>query len=593
MKLSDVMGASPAPASAPMKLSQAMGDPAEPAPTWSERIAQAVGAPSVSPSGQRSAPAAQERLIHGLADPIVGAGQLVMHAPFVPGVGAANELLKGTGHSPAEMADRFVRNRETAYEKARGPNAGADWWRMLGDIANPLNYVAPELKGAGALARIGEAALGGAMGGAMQPVAGQDYWFDKAAQMAAGGVGGAAIGAAAKGAEKAIAPVASATARHLAQSGVAMTPGQLLSGTARRAEEALKSFPILGTFIRGAEGRSIDSFDRAVINQTLEPIGERLPANLSAGHDAIRTAADKIGTEYDRILDGPDMVLRLDPQLAGEIQGIRKLAHNLPPAQAEQFDRILQSQLFHKMGPWSRAELTRPRGPQPVAGDIPPTPSMDGRTLKGVESNIGRLAREYRRSDDFDKQQLGSALDEALRSIRGALGRQHPEASEALSRVNTAFAMLARVEKAARVRRTSEGVFLPADLLSAVKSEDMSRRGRDFAHGDALLQLFAEAGQRVLPGKMPDSGTPERQLWNLLIGGEGGLAAAGHPGALLGTVGTAGALSPLYTAKGGAAAQKYLLSGPSRAARARNIEQAIHALAPGVGVLGGYTLSGQ
>jgi len=96
--------------------------------------------------------------------------------------------------------------------------------------------------------------------------------------------------------------------------------------------------------------------------------------------------------------------------------------------------------------------------------------------------------------------------------MRQNLERINPRYAGELRQINSGWAMYARIRDAAAQRRTSGGVFTPSDLLGAVKKGDRSVSKGSFARGDALMQDFAEAGQQVLPSKIPDSGTAGRSL---------------------------------------------------------------------------------
>lgn len=186
----------------------------------------------------------------------------------------------------------------------------------------------------------------------------------------------------------------------------------------------------------------------------------------------------------------------------------------MPQAQAEQLESIINNRVMSRFGP---------------------AQTMDGQTFKQVESELTALSAPYWSSQDAAQKQLGGALQEVNEILRDTLERGNPGKAEELAKARLAYRMLSRVEDASMRRATPDGVFTPADLLQALKS-DARRTGnrKAFARGDALLQEYAEAAQSVLPSKVPDSGTPERQMWNRLLTGGGlwgGAAYAGHPNA--------------------------------------------------------------
>ena len=102
------------------------------------------------------------------------------------------------------------------------------------------------------------------------------------------------------------------------------------------------------------------------------------------------------------------------------------------------------------------------------------------------------------------------------------------------------FRSYARIRDAANrtAAGANEGIFSPAQLAQAVRSQDKTVGKGASAKGKALLQDIAEAGTNVLSPKYPDSGTAGRAALDLAVGGAGyafnpaipaGLAAAGLP----------------------------------------------------------------
>lgn len=128
-------------------------------------------------------PTEQSGYARGLMDPIMGVAQLGAQA-------LGNESM-----SQQERA------REAQYQEARAArgDTGFDVGRLAGNVVNPINYVAPEMAGASALTR--SAVTGGALA-ATQPVYGENFWEDKALQVAVGASLGPLVEYGVKGASK-------------------------------------------------------------------------------------------------------------------------------------------------------------------------------------------------------------------------------------------------------------------------------------------------------------------------------------------------------------------------------------------------------
>lgn len=481
-----------------------------------------------------------QRFGHGAMDPIYGAAQLgVRMSDPASEIGLALAGPEGEKDRAAHIKsmDETVRKREEDIQSRRPIEdiGKTDWWRVGGSIPTSMAMSAPAM-GLGPIAGGAAAGLTSAL---TQPVTRGDYAAEKTKDALFGTAFGGAFGAGGKFISGTVAPTVREVAKHLMDAGVELTPGQIAGGILRRAEEAAKSFPILGSFIRGAEGRSIETFDKAVINQALEPIGEKLPSAAKAGHDAVAYANLRLSEAYDNLL--PKMNFHMDQQFASDLSNLRTLVTEMPKSQAEQFENILQNRVAKRLGP---------------------SGTMDGRTLKQVESELTEIGSQYRSSSDAAQRQLGTALGEVRTIIRDALERQNPQQADELRKINSAYAMFTRVQGAAGNRATSQGVFTPADLLRAIKQQDRTVRKGQFARGDALMQDFAEFGQTVLPGKMPDSGTPERAMWDAM-----GIARL--PMAI-----PLGAASIPYTRPGTMAIQKFAQPGPAREAIGAGIRQA-------------------
>jgi hypothetical protein len=242
---------------------------------------------------------------------------------------------------------------------------------------------------------------------------------------------------------------------------------------------------VLGDTIKNAQRRSFQDLNTAAINRSLDPIGGRLPAGTT-GRDAIAYAQHQLGDAYDNVLNRIGAV-HPDQQFAGEMAQLGQMTRNLPQQTADQFDRILQNE---------------------VTGRIDANGVMTPQGLKAAESNLGQLAREYRRNPDYDTRTMGTAIEQAQANLRTMLARVAPQHAQELQRINEGWANFMRVQRASSSLGAESGVFTPEQLQSAVKAMDPSRNKGTFARGDALMQDLSEAAKNVMGNKVPDSGRP-------------------------------------------------------------------------------------
>lgn len=442
-----------------------------------------------------------ERIGTGVMDPIHGGAQLLTHLlpdSAVQKVTELNNWLREQGLPLAEIPkgglDQMVSQREKDYAASRAAagSEGIDWARMAGNVASPANIAAAGVPVAGATlgARALSGIASGAAMGAMSPTEG-DFGIEKAKQIGLGAMVGAVTPAIAGGAARVIKPNIAPDIQKLADAGVQMTPGQMAGGMAKRMEDAAVSVPLLGDVIKSAQNRSIASFDRSVINKSLEPIGEKLPGDLK-GHKAVEYAAERVSDAYDGLLS--KMAGERTPEFVAAVENVRQMGKKgLAPLQAGELGRIIDNEVLGRFTEGGR---------------------ISGETVKEIESELGNIARQSMRSESYDTRKVGKAAQELQSSLRDMLEQVNPEYAPQLQAVNTAYARLLRPQGAAASAGAlrNEGVFTPAQLLSSIRGLDPSKRKAAVAKGTALGQDFAETAARTLSPTVADSGTPIRLM---------------------------------------------------------------------------------
>lgn len=352
-----------------------------------------------------------------------------------------------------------------------------------------------------------------------------------------------------------------AAVNRLKAAGVKPAAHQAAGGSARRLVESAKSNPYVGEGVRKAEEAAGDSFNRALYNKVLEPLGEKVPDTFPVGRDGVRAMKAKMDHEYDAVL--PHVRVVADKPLIDQLAEIRTSADKLGEKEAKQFETILNQDVLHKVGP----------------------EGMDGRTFKDVESDLLRQARGFKGSQDPNQRSLGKHLEGVVDALRENMVDHSPAQYRArLKGVNAAYARFTRLEDAAAARKRGGGYITPSDLLGAVKKGDHSVRKGAFARGDALLQDFAEDADRVLSPKVGDSGTTERALANRALAGHGlaagaGMTAGGMVGGPVGAGvgGVVGAAGDMAASRVTNALAARALSRASRTAEARNYLKAAQA----------------
>lgn len=390
----------------------------------------------------------------------------------------------------------------------------------VGALMSPINKIAAPFKaiqGGGAIAGAARALGGDALYGAAYG-AGQSNsttWggqgIDALEGAGAGAVGSMLGQGIVKGISRVAAPMTDAAVQRLAAAGITMSPGQVLGGIWKSAEDKLTSVPIVGAAIQSARTRSLNDFGLAAVNEALAPIKTKLPEDVT-GNEAMGFAQKAFDDVYAKARAG--MGFTPDAQFVSEVKALKDQvfkggADSLSPQYRKQFIDVLEGTVGRRV---DKA-----------------TGMMSGDVLKTVQSSIERKAAQYSAGNNpADMREFGSALKDLANIIDQTARRSPnstPEAIALMDRADAGYAILARVENGARMRGGEVGLPTPNQLDRAVQTGDKTARNRAYLRGDALGQEFAAAGKKVLPSKYPDSGTAGREMLGHAVMGIGGIGA--------------------------------------------------------------------
>jgi len=369
---------------------------------------------------------------------------------------------------------------------------------------------------------------------------------------AVGGTGGTVLGSVFG---RAISPKVAPEVRSLLDQGVTPTVGQIMGGIPGALENKLTSLPIVGDMIKNAQRRGVEDFNLAGYDRALNPIGlsaEQL--GLNAGREGVGGVKQALSDAYNNVL--PNLTYVHDKQAMADFAQLHQMAQNLPPPQAQQFQKILYNIFESKLGPQG---------------------SMDGTALKGALEGLSDKAKGYGSSGDPDQRDLGKAFGQAVANIRSSLQRTNPMYAEALKNIDQGYANYATLRRAASSTAAPNGVFTPSQLQTAIRAQDQSAGKGNFATGNALMQDLADAGKNVMP-TYPDSGTVGRGL--AIASPMVATGAMTKPLATAAGVGAGGLAMLPYTGVG----QKVLAAAlTKRPANAPALAQAVRDASPAVG----------
>jgi len=339
-----------------------------------------------------------------------------------------------------------------------------------------------------------------------------------------------------------VSPTVDPGVRALMAEGVTPTTGQILGGGYKRFEEGLTSIPVIGDYIKSAQGRAVEQLSTAAFNRALKPIGSSLPSGTT-GREAVQFVSDKLDDAYGKLL--PKMKVMQDTPFQTEIANLRNMVDGgaINQASKDFFNKWIDGNVLNKFQ--GQGVIT-------------------GQTLKQVQSDLRETISRLGASTDADQRLIGDALKEAQDQVRQLVIRNNPQFSKELKAIDTGYANFKRVEKAAALTGAEEGIFSPAQLQSAVRAMDKSKDKSRFATGEALMQDLSEPAKTILGNKLPDSGTPYRSLAALIA--SGGAAGAGYPAIAAGML----AGPALYSAPGQRLAAAALTARPAGAAAVAN-----------------------
>ena len=301
-------------------------------------------------------------------------------------------------------------------------------------------------------------------------------------------------------------PTISPQIQALMKEGVVPTAGQILGGGYKRAEEALSSVPIIGDFIKGAQGRAMADVNRVAFNRALTPIGEKLPDGV-VGREAVQFVSEKLDDAYGKLL--PKMTVVQDTPFQTSIASLKSMVQSgaIDPKAVNFFNNWMDNNVLNKF-----------QGQNAITGE----------TLKAIQGDLRETVSRLSASTDADQRLIGQALKEAQDQVRQLVTRSNPQYAKELKAIDTGYANFKRVERAAASLGAEEGIFSPAQLQNAIKAMDRSKDKGQFAQGQALMQDLSESAKTALGNKVPDSGTPYRSMIAALAA-SGGAGAAGFP----------------------------------------------------------------
>lgn len=403
--------------------------------------------------------------------------------------------------------------------------------------------------GAGASAE-GERVQGALLGGAFG-----------AAGSYAGQRAGNALGGIARG-------VNDPAVRTLRNEGVnALTLGQTVGNSGgvgaavKGIEDRLSGVPIVGEMVNGRRREGVRQFNSAAFNRALEPIGGSV--NGRTGAEAIDEAQQQVSAAFTAALAGkgavPDATFQRD--LISAVNGVRSI-------------KRLGDEVTDEIG-----DIMRPYANEPI---------LSGEALDDISRSLRDIKVAYR--NDPLGNRIGRQIDRVERAVFDMFDRQASGTIQGYQEARQAYRRISTLEDAVlKANNQKDNLFTPAQLGQADVSNTRRYGGkRAAARGDTPFNDLQQAGQRVLPNQVPDSGTAGRLLVPLVLAGgsTGAGAAAGDTTTGL----TIGAILAAAFSRGG----QRLLTKPVRGINNPTIRGALESdrTRRAIGAVGGASAAG-
>jgi hypothetical protein len=328
---------------------------------------------------------------------------------------------------------------------------------------------------------------------------------------------------------------------------VGQTYGQSgrVGAAVKGVEDRLSGLPVVGDSVNAARAKTVQNFNAKAFDKALEPIGQKL--NGEVGQDAVANAQAKVQQAFQDALAGRSV--QADASFANEMtQATTKVM------------------AIRRVGPELSEQVADILGPHMQQGKN----NLTGEEMQIISQELRNLKAAYKKSEPAFYKKIGEAIDSTENAVFGLFKRQAPDVVPKYNAAKQAYRRVSILADATlKGKNQPDSMFTPAQLNTADAANAKKYEGAmSAASGPRQFREFGEAGQAVLPNKVPDSGTAGRLVLGAAgaggIIGTGGGAVAGDPGtgAAYGT-GTGLALSAILLGAYSKAGQR-VLTKPGR-----------------------------
>jgi hypothetical protein len=421
----------------------------------------------------------------------VGAG--VAKGAVINPAAAVAQVVGGKG------GREFAQAAQESYDTQR-KNAGAegfDWAELAGAVVSPVNKFIPS----GSTGVVGRGAIGGVVGGILNPVAGTDL---SAEDVLAGKVEQAGIGAIAGrvGAKFAdmLTPTLKTGVRELMDQGIPVSPGQAYEGIPGALYRQIEKLDL--PFLRVNKEAINLGYTKSVGDDVLSSVGKTVPDTVKNGQQAFTYINKELNNAYDTAIEKIGTV-KIDDEFKSALDATRTAVRDsLDAKQAAGFNKFVKDNIVSRVNA-NNGDLT-------------------GKDLKKLET-IFRDKIDSIKAVDTPGETLKTAYDDAYKAIKAFTLRNDADGS--IAAANTGWMKQARfmegVNANAAATKGAQGTFTPAEMAKIA-----SKQGNEFEAAKGVAPLQAQANKAL--DIVGDTTQEAQKFRTLMIAGKlTGLGALG------------------------------------------------------------------
>ena len=385
--------------------------------------------------------------------------------------------------------DDFVNDIRTNLDQFRNDSPGLAYGSEI------IGSIPAALTGAGALAKVGVKGVGkvAAIEGAAYGAGTGEGTKERLVQAP---IGAAISGPTAMIGSKVL-PKLTDKAKKLQDKGVRLTLGQQIGGEGgtlfgnllENVETMSTSIPAVGQAVAKRRGESIVDFNRVALNEAIEPMGIKIPKELSP-REAFEFVDDAVSKSYDDVLGK----LSIDNTNKLEDRILQTLVNS-------DLDETTQNVLLKQMEKKIFSKIKNGK--------------LSGKQVKNLETELGRLERSYLPKGGFEGE-IGIEYGNIKKVLLDELANQNNGAKE-LQKINKAYGNLIPIKEAMSSAIAREGVFTPAQLLRGIKKTDKSKYKTKSSKGNKPLQQTTDLANEIIGNAFPDSGTASRIITGNIV----------------------------------------------------------------------------